>query len=94
MLLADPACRNDTPGGERQRVAENGLRHEYALGMVPERTVTEVSDDRLRRIEPVVDILIIFNAAAPFLHAGEGVMVWMCHGSLPQNVWLLVWKSL
>src|ERR1700685_3317662 len=54
MLLAYTAGRDDPAGRERNRATENGLRHEDALGVVPQRPVAEIGDDFFRLVEPVV----------------------------------------
>ena len=46
---------NHPAGRERDRGAENRLRHEDSLGMVPQRAMAEVGDDLLRFVEPVMD---------------------------------------
>ncbi len=52
MLFANPAGRDDAPGREREGRPENRLRHEDALGMVPQRPVPEVGRDLLALVEP------------------------------------------
>jgi len=59
---------------------------------MPQGPVTEVGDDPLRMIEPVMDRLIIGDRAAPFLHAGQRVMVRMCHDLLPLKSGALVFE--
>src|ERR1035441_6415321 len=93
MLLAYPARRNDAASGERDGCAEDGFGHENTLGMMTKCAMAEVGDDFLGFVEPVVNALVVSGNAAPFLHAGEGVMVRMRHVHLPQNVWLKVVKS-
>jgi hypothetical protein len=51
VLLADPAGRYDAPGRERNGRAEDRLKHENALCMVPERAVPEISGDFFRLVE-------------------------------------------
>ena len=93
MLLADPAHRNNAAGREADGMAEYGLGHEYALGVMTQSPVAEVSKDGLRGVEPVVDALVVLGVAAPFSDAGEGMVIRMCHDSPSQNVWLWVVES-
>ena len=37
-------------------------------------------------VEPGVDGQVIVSAAAPFADRGQGMMIRMCHGSLPQQL--------
>ena len=67
MLLADPSDRDDAARGKRDRGAENRLGHEDAFRVVPQGPVTEIGDDLLRLVEPVMDALIVGDRAAPFL---------------------------
>ena len=86
MLLTDSSRRDFTARRGLDCCAENRFRHENAFRVVTEGTVTEVGDDLLRLVEPVMDALIILNAASPFVHAGERMMIRMCHDRLRQNV--------
>jgi hypothetical protein len=86
VLLADPAGRDDPAGGQGDGCAEDRFRHEDALGVMPQGAVPEIGDDLLGLVEPVVDTLIISDFAAPFLYAGERMVIRMRHDALPQNV--------
>src|SRR5262245_36743903 len=71
VLLADPSNGNDPASGQRNSRAEDSLRHENALGVMSKSAVAEVRSYLLRCVEPVMDALIVFDRAAPFLHAGK-----------------------
>lgn len=79
MLFGDPAHRDDLPGRQRQRDAEDGLRLENAFGMVAQRTMTRIRQDLLRSIEPLVDRQIVLHDPAPTANGREGVMIGMGH---------------
>ena len=61
-------------------MSEYGLGHEDALGMMSKGAMAEVGNDGFRCIEPVMDVLVICDCAAPLLNAGETVMKRMWHG--------------
>src|SRR4051794_36074293 len=79
MLLADPPDGNLPAAGDCDRGAEDRLSHKDPFRVVPQRAVTKVGDDHFRFVEPVVDALIVFDAAAPLSEAGERVMIRVCH---------------
>jgi len=66
-----------------QQEIEDGFGHEDAFGVVPQRPVTEISGDLLGLVEPGMDGDVILRFTAPFLGAGERVMIRMCHVPLP-----------
>jgi hypothetical protein len=85
VLLTDEPGWHHAPGREGDGWPENGFRHEDALGMVAQGAMPEIGDDLLGFIEPAVEVLVIFDDAAPFFHAGQGMMVWMWHVPLPKT---------
>src|SRR6516162_709289 len=74
----------DSPGGRGGLVCPYN-QHEYALRVVPERPVPEIRRDALRLVKPCMERQIVGDVAAPFFHGGEGMMIGMRHGCLPQN---------
>ena len=64
---------------------EDRLRHEDALGMVPQGPVPEIGDDLFRLVKPVMDALVVGDGAAPFPDAGKRMMIRMCHVRLPSK---------
>ena len=85
MLLADPARRDDPAGRQGDGRTEDGLGQEDALGMVAERAVPEIRDDRFAGVEPAMERQLIVDRSTPFPHRGQRMMIRMCHRSLPQN---------
>src|SRR3546814_2343716 len=53
VLLADQTHRNDPAIGIDEGLAEECFKHEYPLGMVPQRAVTGVCENSLRLVEPL-----------------------------------------
>ena len=66
MLLANPANGNNPAGYEGDRRAKDRLGHGYALGMMTQSTMSEIGNDLLRFVEPVMDPLVVIDRAAPF----------------------------
>ena len=60
--------------------AKQLLREENALGMVAKGPMTEVSEERLRVIEPVVNCQIVFHLSAKLPCAALCVLDWVGHG--------------
>jgi hypothetical protein len=85
MLLADEPGWHDAPARKGDGLSKDGLDHEDALGVMAQCAVPEVGDDFLRLVEPVVKRVVIFDSAAPLLHAGQGMMIRMWHVPLPKT---------
>lgn len=79
VLLSEPAHRDLPPGADRDRRAEDLLGQEDALGVVTQGAVAYVGGDRLCRVEPVVDRLVVLRFAAPLLGGADGMVVWVGH---------------
>jgi hypothetical protein len=80
VLLADPAHGHNAPVRVGDRDAEYFLGPENALGVVPQRPVPEVGQERLGSVELVVNRQVVLDLAAPLVDAGQGVVVRVRHG--------------
>src|SRR3546814_18178426 len=78
-------CSSDLPAiGIDEGLAEECFKHEYPLGMVPQRAVTGVCENSLRLVEPLMQREIVIDRAAPFSDRREGVVIAMGHARSPR----------
>jgi hypothetical protein len=68
VLFADQSDRHDSSIAVGDGLAEQRFEHENAFGMMPQRAVARVSDDRLGLVEPVVKRPVVVDAPTPALH--------------------------
>jgi hypothetical protein len=59
---------------------KNAFRQENSFGVMAERSMAKVREERLRFIKPTVDRKVVLGLAAKFLGAAFGVLKWMSHG--------------
>ena len=66
--------------------AEELFEHEDALGMMAQCPVPIVGDDGFGFVEPVVELDVVLDGAAPFADGRKGVVMRMVPSALPHHV--------
>src|SRR5258708_4259975 len=79
MLLADEADGNYLAVAVGDRCAEDFLAHEYSFGMVAQCAVSEVGEESLGLVKPIVNGLIVFRLSAVLPGAALSMEVWVRH---------------
>jgi hypothetical protein len=80
MLLSHIAGGNLVSVTIHDGNAKQLLREENALGMMAKGPMTEVPEECLRFIEPVVNWQIVFRSSPEFPRAAQRVLEWVSHG--------------
>jgi len=79
MLLSDVANRNRSAVKVEQGNTKDAFSQENPFGVVTERTMPEVGEERFGFVEPIMNGKIVFGLAAESPRAVLCVCEWMCH---------------
>jgi hypothetical protein len=79
VLFTDVSYRNLFAIAVCDRHAKDLFTQEHTFGMMSESSVSEIREERFRRVKPVMNCDVILGLSAEFPGAALCVLEWMCH---------------